>query len=70
MSSHKGPRTAARGAETASFLACTPVAELKELCAPGSITGRFFFDKRPLIGFEAEWAPEGSGVAPFSPVFT
>ena len=65
MSSHKGPRSAAKGAETATFLASAPRSDLERACAPGAATGRFFFDshdvKAPLVAFEAEWAPEGSG---------
>ncbi len=56
MSSHKGPRTAAKGAETATLLATAPLAALAAAAAPGPVTGRFWFNDRPLPTFEAEWA--------------
>ena len=52
----QGHRTAAEGASTATFLATAPVEELRRVCAPGPITGRFFFNTAPLLTFEAEWA--------------
>ncbi len=52
----QGHRTAAEGASTATFLATAPVEELRRVCAPGPITGRFFFNSAPLLTFEAEWA--------------
>ncbi len=55
LSGHKGPRTAAKGAETAVWLATQPRDSLSSVCAPGLVSGRFFKDLAPVLKFEAEW---------------
>ena len=55
MSSFRGPRTAAKGAETAIWLAVQPRDVIASVCAPGASSGRFFSDLAPLLKFEADW---------------
>jgi NAD(P)-dependent dehydrogenase (short-subunit alcohol dehydrogenase family) len=55
MTSFGGSRSAAKGAETAIWLAVQPRDVIASVCAPGAVSGRFFFDLTPLLPFEADW---------------
>ena len=54
MSSYRGPRSAAKGAETAIWLASQP-REALATATGGATSGRFYYDMEPLVAFEEQW---------------